>query len=80
MSTSNYFIADPNYTYYDGSTNSTANNQGYVCIAGSTLRITVDRTPSSSTDNGLKGEFCYDGNYLYICTATNVWKRVSITW
>ena len=39
------------------------------------------RTPSSATDTGNKGDFCWDTSYIYICTAHNVWKRVGIsTW
>lgn len=34
--------------------------------------------PSSSTAAGEKGNWATDGTYLYICSATNVWKRVAI--
>lgn len=38
-------------------------------------------TPGSATDTGVAGRICYDTNYIYICTATNTWKRVAIaTW
>lgn len=38
-------------------------------------------TPASAAATGTTGQFCWDANYLYICTATNTWKRVAIaTW
>ena len=37
--------------------------------------------PASSSAAGKAGTIAYEGAYLYICTATNTWKRVSIaTW
>lgn len=39
------------------------------------------RTPASATATGVKGEVCADANYVYVCTATDTWKRVAIaTW
>jgi hypothetical protein len=35
--------------------------------------------PSSATDGGLAGQFSFDASYLYICVATNTWRRVSIS-
>lgn len=38
-------------------------------------------TPSSATDTGVTGQIAWDASYIYICTATNTWKRVAIaTW
>ncbi len=37
--------------------------------------------PSSATDTGVKGEMRITSTYFYICTDTNVWRRVAIsTW
>ncbi|HZK76900.1 MAG TPA: hypothetical protein VFD13_08340, partial [Candidatus Kapabacteria bacterium] len=37
--------------------------------------------PATSTSTGTPGEIAQDGTYLYICTATNTWKRVALsTW
>ena len=37
--------------------------------------------PASAADTGSKGEIRVDANYLYVCTATNTWKRAGIaTW
>lgn len=37
--------------------------------------------PSSASDTGTAGNIAYDADYIYICTATDTWKRVAIaTW
>lgn len=39
------------------------------------------RTPASASAAGTKGEVCADASFIYVCTATNTWKRVAIaTW
>lgn len=41
----------------------------------------LNTAPSSASDTGTLGEIRVDANYIYICTATNTWKRVAIaTW
>lgn len=50
-------------------------------IAGSSMRLRNSNTPASASDTGDQGEICWDSSYLYICTATDTWKRVAIsTW
>ena len=37
--------------------------------------------PSSASDTGIAGEIAYDSDYIYVCVATDTWKRVGIaTW
>jgi hypothetical protein len=39
------------------------------------------KTPASASATGTVGEIAWDADYIYICTATNTWKRVGIsTW
>lgn len=41
----------------------------------------LNTAPASATAAGTTGEIRIDANYIYICTATNTWKRVAIaTW
>jgi len=50
-------------------------------IASDILRLSTAKTPSSASDTGNTGDICWDANYIYVCTATNTWKRVAIaTW
>ena len=38
-------------------------------------------TPASATATGTKGTIVWDDGYLYVCTATNTWKRAALsTW
>src|SRR5574343_58955 len=34
--------------------------------------------PASKTATGVAGQAAYDGNFFYVCTATNTWKRSAI--
>jgi hypothetical protein len=40
---------------------------------------TLNIAPTSSTDTGVLGEIRYDANYMYVCVATNTWKRTQFT-
>lgn len=35
--------------------------------------------PASGTATGVKGQIALDANYLYVCTATNAWKKVALS-
>lgn len=57
-----------------------------AAITGTEATFYVDvnvptKTPSSASDTGTTGTITWDSNYIYVCTATNTWKRVAIsTW
>lgn len=37
--------------------------------------------PAAANAAGIPGAIAYDADYLYVCVATNTWKRVAIsTW
>lgn len=44
--------------------------------------VTLEGTaPASASATGTAGEVRYDADYIYVCTATDTWKRVAIsTW
>lgn len=47
---------------------------------GGDVRLAT-KTPASASAAGVQGTFAWDGTYLYICTATNTWRRVAhATW
>jgi len=53
---------------------------GAVTVAGTVIH-TLSSTPASASATGTVGTMSWDANYIYICTATNTWKRVAIaTW
>lgn len=43
------------------------------------LIISTGTAPSTITSTGTKGQIAYDTGYLYICIATNIWRRVALT-
>ncbi len=40
--------------------------------------LPIAGTPATATSTGTKGTIAFDTSYIYICTATNTWKRVAI--
>jgi hypothetical protein len=38
----------------------------------------VPTTPASATAAGVQGTICWDANYVYVCVATNTWKRSAL--
>jgi hypothetical protein len=56
----------------------TGNGSGLTNLSD---RVLVSGTPASAGASGLPGQVRYDSSYLYICTATNTWRRIShATW
>jgi hypothetical protein len=50
-------------------------------IVGDTINVPVTRTPASAGAPGTLGDICWDANYIYVCVATDTWKRAGIaTW
>ena len=50
-------------------------------ISGSAIRLRNSNTPANASSPGAQGEIRWDANYIYICVATDTWKRVAIgTW
>jgi hypothetical protein len=48
-------------------------------VNSDSIRIRTAKTPASASDTGTQGQIAWDANYLYVCTATNTWKRSAIT-
>jgi hypothetical protein len=53
-----------------------------VSLDGSWRRVGIFvAVPASATAAGQAGHLATDANYIYVCTATDTWKRVAIsTW
>jgi hypothetical protein len=54
--------------------------EGFSIASGKKFKILGSRTIGSDRATGESGEICWDTNYLYICVATNTWKRIPLTW
>lgn len=52
----------------------------FLTLDGKTLKLTQD-TPASAAATGTIGSIRVDADYIYVCTATNTWKRAALaTW
>lgn len=52
---------------------------GALVVAGNTLRLSASRTPASATAAGVQGDMAWDSGYVYVCVATNQWKRAALS-
>lgn len=50
-----------------------------LVTTGDHVRIDTSQTPASSSASGTAGEIAWDSNYIYVCVATNSWKRVALS-
>jgi hypothetical protein len=80
-SSDNLYISNTNTStpLIKGKFDSAGGNAGSVRIYGD-LQLTT-KTPASASATGTVGTITYDNDYIYICIATDTWKRVAIsTW
>lgn len=59
-----------NYAQFDAA--------GTLTLHGSAKIINTESTPASASATGTKGQIVFDGSYVYVCTATNTWRRAEI--
>ena len=73
-------VLQPNGTAQLTATTTGTTIAGAVTVAGTVIH-TLSATPASASATGTVGTMSWDASYIYICTATNTWKRVAIaTW
>lgn len=54
---------------------------GEVSIVGNSIKINSSQTPATAAATGVTGTVCWDASFVYVCTATNAWKRAALsTW
>jgi hypothetical protein len=77
--TGNVVSSESDFTY-----NSTTNtlNVGVLVTTGaievgSLFKSAI--TTQTGTSTGTPGQICWDADYIYVCTSTNVWKRVLLS-
>jgi len=52
-----------------------------AALTGTALNVTASYTPATSSSTGVRGQITWDSQYVYVCTATNTWKRAALsTW
>lgn len=60
------------YSFYKKEVNTISNVSGNF----NALNFQPTNIPTTKTSAGVKGEITYDENYVYLCVADNVWKRL----
>jgi len=77
-----YLTAVVGNVYVDGGgTVNIISGDNVINCSANILKLSSSKTPSASNDTGVTGSICWDANYIYVCTATDTWKRASIaTW
>lgn len=54
--------------------------QGDLGVGGN-LKLTNTYAPTANTSTGTAGQVAWDSGYVYVCIATNTWKRAALsTW
>ena len=68
--------------YYNTTKMAVVRDDGFELAAGGKYSLNqLNTAPSSATDTGRLGEIRYTADYIYVCVATNQWKRVALsTW
>lgn len=57
-----------------------ASTSSGVAITGA-FRLITSFTPASASSTGSAGQIAWDSSYIYLCTATDTWKRAAVaTW
>jgi hypothetical protein len=50
-------------------------------INDDSVRVRTAKTPASATATGTQGQIAWDADYVYVCVATDTWKRTALlTW
>jgi hypothetical protein len=57
----------------------TASPTQLLDINSNGIRIRNSKTPSSSSDTCNQGDMAWDSGYVYVCVATNSWKRANLS-
>jgi hypothetical protein len=57
----------------------TATPTAKLDITSDIIRLRTSKTPATSGASGNQGDICWDTSYVYICVATNTWKRSQLT-
>jgi len=52
---------------------------GGLRIQSDSIAVQNSKTPSSASDTGQAGQICWDTDYLYVCVASNTWKRIALS-
>jgi hypothetical protein len=76
---STYASATPTMSDYVVGTDVDASNETKSFLFSAiTGLLNAGTVPLTNTDAGIKGQIAVDTGFLYVCVATNTWKKVAI--
>jgi len=75
------FTGSPQYTLdVAGTINSSGAITTGTGLTTPTLSVTsAGNAPANANSTGTKGQIVWDANYIYVCTATNTWRRAALS-
>lgn len=79
----NFYANGTAANYFAGDVRIGSNTAGAskLVVNDSSIQLNTAKTPASASDTGTTGQICWDSGYVYVCVATNTWKRAAIaTW
>lgn len=53
--------------------------QHLTLVEKATMLTSISTIPTTNSDTGTTGQVAWDSDYIYICTATDTWKRIAVT-
>lgn len=75
-----YAAGTSNRNYLAGNVGiGTTSPTGKLDINSDVFRLRSSKTPVNAGDTGNAGDICWDSSYIYVCVATNTWKRAPLT-
>ena len=73
-----------NGNFYIDTITSTGTTSTWVFdVSGTTTLpglLSAPQRTMTSTSTGTTGQMCWDADYIYVCTATNAWRRIGLGW
>lgn len=78
----NFYAAGTANNYFAGNVGiGTSSPTAKLDVSSDVIRLRTAKTPASASATGNAGDIAWDSSYIYVCVATNTWKRVAIaTW
>jgi hypothetical protein len=55
----------------------TTSGASKLVVADDSIQVNTAKTPASASATGTTGQIAWDASYIYVCTATNTWRRVA---
>ena len=57
----------------------TTDGASKLVVADDSIQVNTAKTPATAGDTGTTGQIAWDASYIYVCVATDTWKRAAIT-